>query len=116
MLYDLFTLWVTLSCIFFVVIYITDIVYVVTLGGLVFGSLLFGMWTVFSLYLARRLDVRFARELAVLCLCLGGLQALCFLLPGYEMTGGIRTYAFLGCYSYAAVYMEQLLRGDSNGY
>lgn len=112
MLYDLFTLWLTLCGVFFAVIYFTEIINVVTLGGLVAGSMLFAAWTVGAVFLAKRLENVSAQRLAVLCLCLGGLSLLCSVMPGYELDGGAAVYIFICAYSYGASYVDALLRRD----
>lgn len=45
-IYELYTQWITLSVLFFIVEYNMDLLHVVTLGGLVAGSFLMGGWAV----------------------------------------------------------------------
>ena len=83
-MYNLFTQWITLSVIFFLVNYACNFIEVVTLGGLVAGSFLIGAWTTLVERLAQRLP-NFTGKAGVCAAVLLGVQVLENLLPGYKV-------------------------------
>ncbi len=129
-IYEFVTQWVTLGVLFFLVDYATDWIKVVTLGGLVLGSLLLG----FAATLLDRIGACIARalggvrepktiyykqnpgpwpELVHKALVLGGVlgsaYGLSLLLPGYsmEVTGELVT--FLMVYGLVTIFCGSLL-------
>ena len=107
-MYNLFTQWITLSVIFFLVNYVCNVIEVVTLGGLVAGSFLLGAWTVLVERLAQRLH-NFTGKAGVCAAVLLGVQALGNLLPGYKVEASCLLLVFLIIYSGLAIFIGKLL-------
>ena len=107
-MYNLFTQWITLSVIFFLVNYAFNFIEVVTLGGLVAGSFIIGAWTVLVERLSKRLP-NFTGKAAVVAGGLLGVQALEFVLPGYNVEASGAVIVFLIIYSALAMFIGKLL-------
>ena len=111
-MYNLFTQWVTLSVIFFLVNYQGSFLQVVTLGGLILGSLLMGLIVTLADELGRHLSFFTGRAL-VLAAAFGGLQGICTLLPGYSLELSWRALVFLVGYAVFAICIGNILRKRS---
>ena len=101
-MYNIFTQWLTLSVIFFLADYITGLVDVVTLGGLVAGSFIIGAWTTL-MQRASTLLPRFTGKALVVASVFMGVQVLCQVLPGYTADVTPALMIFLVLYSAVAV-------------
>lgn len=110
-MYNLFTKWVTLGTIFFLLNYAFSFVEVVTIGGLVAGSVLIGGWTVIAGRLAQGLP-KFTGRAAVCAAVLVGVQALSAVLPGYRVEASPQTVAFLVFYGVLAIIMGKFLDSE----
>ena len=108
-MYNIFTQWITLSVIFFLADYITGLVDVVTLGGLVAGAFIIGAWTTLFQRLGVRLP-RFTGKALVVAAVIMGVQLLCQLLPGYAAKISPALMIFLVIYSAVAVAMGNYLK------
>ena len=111
-IYNLATMWLTLSVIFFLVEYLTGWLEVVTLGGLVAGAFIEGIFMLIGLKLvqlatskdfylaplkqalAMRTDAVKALVVAA-ALSLEGAINICRMLPGYELNFGVAHGIFL---------------------
>lgn len=107
-MYNIFTQWITLSVIFFVANYLLEIIEVVTLGGLVAGSALLGVWTTAAERVARRLPA-FTGKAAVVAALIMGVQLLCQLLPGYSLETSGTLVICLVIYGAVAILIGKLL-------
>ena len=89
---------------FFLANYAFNFIEVVTLGGLVAGSFIIGAWTVlverFTKYLTN-----FTGKAAVVAGVLLGVQALEFVLPGYNVEASGDVVVFLVIYSALAMFI-----------
>ncbi len=111
-IYNLATMWLTLSVIFFIVEYLTGWLVVVTLGGLVAGAFIEGVFMLIGLKLvqlatskefflaplkqALTMRTEAAKALVVVAaLSLEGAINLCRMLPGYELNFGVAHGIFL---------------------
>ncbi|MBQ7884217.1 MAG: hypothetical protein IJ320_07675 [Phascolarctobacterium sp.] len=110
-MYNLFTQCLTLSVIFFVADYALEFIKVVTLGGLVAGSFLFGAWATLTERLARRLP-NFTGKAAVCAAVLLGAQGLSAVLPGYEVEPSEFLVVCLIIYSAIAIYIGRFLNSE----
>ena len=90
-MYNLATMWLTLSVIFFLCEYVTGMLQVVTLGGLVAGSFIEGAFMCLGLKLMHVIvDKQF--------------------LPGYDLNFGIMHGIFLLLlYPAAAIFLDKLM-------
>ena len=95
-LYDLYTAFVTVSVLVFIIIYNTSFVTVVTLGGTVLGCAMIGFCSAFLIFILRKLShnrwVRYVLEF-VGCGCIIRGTAAC--LPGWEIKPDVATALFL---------------------
>ncbi len=110
-MYNLFTQWLTLSVIFFLMDYAFNFIQVVTLGGLVAGSFMLGVWTTFAERLARKLP-SFIGKAVVCAAVLLGVEGLCVVLPGYELEVSAGLVMFLVIYSALAIYIGRFLDSE----
>lgn len=110
-MYNLFTQFLTLSVIFFLANYFFDFIEVVTLGGLVVGSFLFGAWTTLVERLARRLP-NFTSKAAVCAAVLLGAQGLGAVLPGYRVEPSEFLVVCLIIYSAIAICIGKFLDSE----
>lgn len=125
-IYEVVTQWVTLSVLFFVVEYNIDLLKVVTLGGLVAGSVLIGAWAVLQdrlgVVLGQRMLIALGQpktsgnslpelvhKVFTLLGMLVGMQLLPEILPGYsfEINGYIVAFTF--AFGLIAVKLGQIL-------
>lgn len=107
-MYNIFTQWLTLSVIFFVTIYLTDWIEVVTLGGLLTGAAFLSVWTVILTKISRRLPP-FTEKTAVAAGVFLGTEFICRLLPGYVLFIDVPLLLFLLVYALAAIVIEKFL-------
>ena len=107
-MYNLFTQWITLSVICFLANYTFNFIEVVTLGGLVAGSFILGAWVTLVERLAKGLP-NFTGKAAVCAGGLLGVQALEFVLPGYNVEASGAVVMFLIIYSALAIFIGKLL-------
>lgn len=131
-IYEMATQWITLSMLFFVIEYNLDLLSVVTLGGLVAGSGLFGAWTVLQDRLGVLMGERMLEALGqprtsaegprggnalpelvhktfVLMGMLVGVQLLPEVLPGYTVQINGYIVAFVFAYGLIAVKLGKVL-------
>lgn len=108
-MYNIFTQWLTLSVIFFLADYITGLVDVVTLGGLVAGSFIIGAWTTL-MQRASTLLPRFTGKALVVASVFMGVQVLCQVLPGYTVEVTPALMMFFVLYSAVAVAVGNYLK------
>lgn len=125
-LYDFATLWLTASVLFFIVEYSTNLLQVVTLGGLVAGSFMEGLFMFIGLKLmhvivskpfkqaawrealAMRSDALKA-WLVMAAFSMEGAITVCRMLPGYELNFTLLHGVFLlGVYPVAMLFLEKL--------
>ncbi len=95
-LYNLYTAFVTVSVLVFIVIYNTSFITVVTLGGTVLGSTLIGLCSALFVFLLRKaLRKKLVRCVLgmIVCGCIIGATASC--LPGWEIKPDMETALFL---------------------
>ena len=111
-MYNLFTQWVTMSIIFFLVNYQGSLLQVVTLGGLVLGSLLVGLVVTLADELGRHLSFFTGRAL-VLAAAFLGLEGVCTFLPGYSLEMNWRVLVFVMGYAVFAICIGNILRKRS---
>lgn len=126
-IYEFCTQWLTLGMLFFVIDYHTQWLDVVTLGGLVAGSLIIACWTVMLDRLGRRLALLAVPMLSegyprpqnalpgvlhkalVLMGIFAGVYLLCQVLPGYTLTVSGSLVTFLIVYGLVAIALGNLL-------
>ena len=125
-IYNLATLWLTLSVLFFLVEYATGWLEVVTLGGLVAGAFIEGVFVVIGLklkrfvvskriyfsltqFVANRSDV--LKSLVVTAaFSMEGVLTICRALPGYSLNFSLPHAIFLLLvYPLAALNLEQII-------
>lgn len=125
-LYDFATLWLTASVLFFIVEYSTNLLQVVTLGGLVAGSFMEGLFMFIGLKLmhvivskpfkqaawrealAMRSDALKA-WLVMAAFSMEGAITVCRMLPGYELNFTLLHGVFLLLvYPVAVLFLEKL--------
>ena len=125
-LYDFATLWLTASVLFFIVEYSTNLLQVVTLGGLVAGSFMEGLFMFIGLKLmhvivskpfkqaawhealAMRSDALKA-WLVMAAFSMEGAITVCRMLPGYELNFTLLHGVFLLLvYPVAMLFLEKL--------
>ena len=111
-MYNLATMWLTLSVIFFLCEYVTGMLHVVTLGGLVAGSFIEGAFMCLGLklmhvivdkqFLLTRLQELAQRRndcikamLVMAAFSMEGAVTVCRMLPGYDLNFGIMHGIFL---------------------
>ncbi len=116
MLYNLFTQWITLSFIFFIVQYYTEWLEVVTLGGLTAGAFIAGALMTagarLACFLEGRLPEAAARAglLSAVLFSYGGYLLPAALLPGYAYHPGPAETVFTAAfYPAAAVAMNKFM-------
>lgn len=107
-MYNIFTQWLTLSVIFFAVIYQTEWLEVVTLGGLLTGTTLLSALVTIMVRLFRRLPVYTCRA-AVIAGTLLSVELLRSLLPGYIIVDRLALTVFLALYGILAVLIDNVL-------
>ena len=126
-MYNLATMWLTLSVIFFLCEYVTGLLQVVTLGGLVAGSFIEGAFMCLGLklmhvivdkqFLLTRLQELGKRRndslkamLVMAAFSLEGAVTVCRMLPGYDLNFGIMHGIFLLLlYPAAAIVLDKLM-------
>ncbi|WP_293696310.1 hypothetical protein [uncultured Phascolarctobacterium sp.] len=126
-MYNLATMWLTLSVIFFLCEYVTGLLQVVTLGGLVAGSFIEGAFMCLGLKLMHVIvDKQFRMAelpqmlqyrgdcvkalLVAAAFSLEGVVTVCRMLPGYDLNFGIMHGIFLLLlYPAAAIVMDKLM-------
>lgn len=126
-MYNLATMWLTLSVIFFLCEYVTGLLQVVTLGGLVAGSFIQGAVMVLGLKLMHVIvDKPFRMAelpqllqyrgdcvkalLIVAAFSLEGTFIICRMLPGYELNFNVPHAVFLLLlYPAAAIFLDKLM-------
>lgn len=114
-MYNIFTQWFTLSVIFFAVIYNTEWLEVVTLGGLLTGTTLLSALVTIMVRLFRRLPAYTFRA-AVIAGTLLSVELLRCLLPGYVVADQLALTVFLVLYGILAVIINDVLeRIDEEG-
>lgn len=114
-MYNIFTQWFTLSVIFFAVIYNTEWLEVVTLGGLLTGTTLLSALVTIMVRLFRRLPAYTCRA-AVIAGTLLSMELLRYLLPGYVVADQLALTVFLVLYGILAVMINNILdRIDEEG-
>ena len=108
-MYNLATMWLTLSVIFFLCEYVTGMLQVVTLGGLVAGSFIEGAFMCLGLKLMHVIvDKQFLLVMAAFSL--EGAVTVCRMLPGYDLNFGIMHGIFLLLlYPAAAIVLDKLM-------
>lgn len=107
-MYNIFTQWLTLSVIFFAVIYQTEWLEVVTLGGLLTGTTLLAAFVTVLVRLCRRLPA-VAGCVVAAAGTLVGMELLCRLLPGYVIADRLILTVFLALYGCVAARMADIL-------
>lgn len=125
-IYNLATLWLTLSVLFFLVEYATGWLEVVTLGGLVAGAFIEGVFVVIGLklkrfvvskriyfsltqFVANRSDVLKALVVTA-AFSMEGVLTICRALPGYSLNFSLPHAIFLLLvYPLAALNLEQII-------
>jgi len=130
-IYEFFTQWITLGICFFIIDYNTEWLQVVTLGGLVAGSLLIGLWATLldrmggscavalgghnepkTLYHKKNTSLlpELSHKAIVLLGVLLGVYGLALTMPGYslEVTGQLVTFLF--AYGFFAIFLGKLLK------
>ncbi len=114
-MYNIFTQWFTLSVIFFAVIYNTEWLEVVTLGGLLTGTTLLSALVTIMVRLFSRLSAYTFRA-AVIAGTLLSVEFLRHLLPGYVVADQLALTVFLVLYGILAVIINDVLeRIDKEG-
>lgn len=129
--YEFFTQWLSLGVIFFIIDYNTEWLQVVTLGGLVAGSMLIGFWATLldrlGMSCAAKLGAadepktmyhkkntspipKLLHKVIVLLGVLLGVYGLSQTLPGYTMEVSGPLVIFLIVYGYLAMFTGKLLR------
>ncbi|WP_293722093.1 hypothetical protein [uncultured Phascolarctobacterium sp.] len=126
-MYNLATMWLTLSVIFFLCEYVTGMLQVVTLGGLVAGSFIEGAFMCLGLQLmhvivdkkflltrlqelAKRRNDSLKAMLVMAAFSLEGAVTVCRMLPGYDLNFGIMHGIFLLLlYPAAAIFLDKLM-------
>ena len=129
-IYEFCTQWLTLTILFFIIDYHTEWLEVVTLGGLVAGSGLIGLWTTLLDRLAVSCSARlhsartkgafyqphtspwpeiFHKAIVLLGVFLG-VVALSRILPGYTLKLNGAITSFLFAYGLIATYLGKLLQ------
>lgn len=120
-------MWLTLSVIFFLCEYVTGMLQVVTLGGLVAGSFIEGAFMCLGLQLmhvivdkkflltrlqelAKRRNDSLKAMLVMAAFSLEGAVTVCRMLPGYDLNFGIMHGIFLLLlYPAAAIFLDKLM-------
>lgn len=110
LLYNIFTQWLTLGVIFFISNYIGNFIQVVTLGGLIAGSIIIAAITTSVEYYSSKKLPYFTGKAAVYCTTLLSAQLLCTIMPGYSMELGLAEISFLVVYSALAILIGAILR------
>lgn len=110
-MYNLFTKWITLAMLFFLINYTFDFIEVVTLGGLVAGSFMIAAWTVAVCSLTKKLP-KFTGKATVCAAVILGVQALGNVLPGYKVEASGELVVFLICYSALAILIGNFLDSE----
>lgn len=131
-LYDLVLLWLTLSVFFFVAEYLTNWLQVVTLGGLILGASIEGIFVVLGIKLMKVVINKdfykssfrnfinkrseFLKALVVVAaFSWEGVLTLVRALPGYSMNGDFfHTVFLLLLYPSVAIYIDLLLSNKEN--
>ncbi len=109
-MYNIFTQWLTLSVIFFAVIYNTQWLEVVTLGGLLTGTALLAAFATLLVRICRRLPVWTFRAV-VIAGTMFATELLVQLLPGYVISDMPSLTVFLVLYALMAVVLDRILEG-----
>ena len=126
-MYNLATMWLTLSVIFFLCEYVTGMLQVVTLGGLVAGSFIEGAFPCLGLKpmqvivdklflltrlqeLAKRRNDSLKAMLVMAAFSLEGAVTVCRMLPGYDLNFVImHGILLLLLYPAAAIVLDKLM-------
>lgn len=124
--YDFATLWLTASVLFFIVEYSTNLLQVVTLGGLVAGSFIEGLFMFIGLKLMHVIVSKAFKQaawrealamrsdalkawLVMAAFSMEGAITVCRMLPGYELNFTLLHGVFLlGVYPMAVLFLEKL--------
>lgn len=107
-MYDIFTQWITLSVIFFLVIYNTSFLEVVTLGGLIAGSCLISVWMLGLLGCKKLLPGYMGKALVVAGTAVG-VDVLCTFMPGYSMDLSVGLLAFIIFFAAFSIWQNNIL-------
>lgn len=125
-LYDFATVWLTVSVLFFIVEYFTSLLQVVTLGGLVAGSFIEGLFMFLGLKLMHIIVSKEFKQaawreaitmrsdalkawLVMAAFSMEGAITVCRMLPGYELNFNTAHGVFLLLvYPVAVLYLEKL--------
>ena len=125
-LYTFATLWLTASVLFFIVEYVTNMLQVVTLGGLVAGSFIEGVFMFLGLKLMHVIVSKELKQaawkeamtlrsealkawLVMAAFSMEGAITVCRMLPGYELNFTLAHGIFLLLvYPIALLYLEKL--------
>lgn len=93
-MYNIFTQWLTLSVIFFLIAYSTSWLEVVTLGGLILGAGIISIWSVIITALTDSLNFM-AGYAAIVTGTAAGLFMLSTGLPGYTLNADLYFVIFV---------------------
>lgn len=125
-MYNFATLWLTASVLFFIVEYVTNMLQVVTLGGLVAGSFIEGLFMLLGLKLMHVIVSKAFKEadwreslvkrgdavkawLVLAAFSMEGAITVCRMLPGYELNFTVLHGVFLlAIYPVAVLLLEKL--------
>ena len=125
-IYDFATLWLTVSVLFFIVEYFTNLLQVVTLGGLVAGSFIEGLFMFVGLKLMHVIVSKEFKQsawreaialrsdalkawLVMAAFSMEGAITVCRMLPGYELNFNVAHGVFLLLvYPVAVLFLEKL--------
>lgn len=108
-MYSIFTQWITLSVIFFLIIYSTEILDVVTLGGLTAGSFMIAAWAVLLVLCQKRLPKYTAIAFVIAGMSVG-VDLLCTFMPGYDMELSGELIVFIIAFSAFGIWQNNLLK------
>lgn len=108
-MYNIFTQWITLSVIFFLTVYSTDILEVVTLGGLIAGSFMVAAWSVLLVLCQKRLP-KFTAIAFVTAGTAVGIDLLCTFMPGYTMELSWEVIIFIIIFSAFSIWQDKILK------
>lgn len=108
-MYNIFTQWITLSVIFFLTVYSTDILDVVTLGGLVAGSFIFAAWSVLLVLCQKRLP-KYTGIALVMAGTAVGIDLLCTFMPGYRLKLSWELIIFMLFFAVFSIWQDKILK------
>lgn len=108
-MYNIFTQWITLSVIFFLTIYGTEILDVVTLGGLIAGSFMIAAWTVLLVVCQKKLP-KYTGIAFVVAGTAVGVDLLCTFMPGYTMELSSALIIFIIAFAGFSIWQDKILK------